>query len=91
MKLSDKVIRRADLIAVSMGDETVMMDVVTGKYYKLSSVGGDIWNYIEQEITISDLIDKLLTEYDVTREECEKETIEFLEQLVSSGVIDHYE
>ena len=87
IKLTDKVMQREDLVAADMGDETVMMDIMSGKYFKLSEVGGSIWNKIEQPKLVSDLITALLEEYDVSEEECTKQTIEFLTQLVDKGIV----
>ncbi|MCQ2516586.1 MAG: lasso peptide biosynthesis PqqD family chaperone [Saccharofermentans sp.] len=87
VKLTDKVMQREDLVAADMGDETVMMDIMSGKYFKLSEVGGSIWNKIEAPKLVSDLIAELLTEYDVSEEECTNQTIEFLTQLVNKGIV----
>lgn len=87
INLTNKVMQREDLVAADMGDETVMMDIMSGKYFKLSEVGGSIWNKIEQPKLVSDLIAELLKEYDVTEEECTNQTIEFLTQLVDKGIV----
>ena len=83
MELTNKVSQRPDLVAADMGDETVMMDVLSGKYFKLSSVGGDIWNLIEEPVTVEELINKLTSEYDVDRETCQTQTLDFLDECLN--------
>jgi len=87
IKLTDKVSQRPDLVAADMGEETVMMDILSGKYFKLSEVGGSIWKKIESPIEVSELIKLLLEEYDVSEEECKAQTLEFLTQLVDKGIV----
>lgn len=55
--------------------------------YMLDSVGVDIWNLIDGERTLPDILDALLREYDVEAEVLSKDLDEFIEQLESAGVI----
>ena len=87
MKLEDKVVRREDLIATDLDGDLVMMDIMTGKYYKLSGVSGDIWEIIEQEVTVADLIAELMRRYDVAQETCTEQTTAFLQQLIDKGLV----
>lgn len=87
IELTNKVSQRPDLVAADMGDETVMMDILSGKYFKLSEVGGSIWKKIEKPIEVSELIKSLLEEYDVSEEDCKAQTLEFLVELKDKGII----
>lgn len=87
VELTNKVYQRPDLVAADMGEETVMMDIMSGKYFKLSEVGGSIWNKIENPTLVSDLIKSLLEEYEVSEEDCTTQTLDFLTQLADKGII----
>lgn len=71
-----------NLNVTDLSGEKVMVDFESGKYFLIKGVGNDIWEMIQSEITVGEIVDKLLAEYDVTPEVCEKSVIEFLTKLV---------
>lgn len=78
----DKVIKLVKKLNVTdLSGEKVMVDFESGKYFLIKGVGNDIWDMIQNEITVGEIIDKLLAEYDVTPEACEKSVIDFLIKL----------
>lgn len=79
--------RRAGIMTADMNGSTVMMDIETGKYYNLGEIGGYIWELLESPMKITILIDKLTKEFNVSREQCEKDTIPFLNSLVERGLL----
>ena len=87
MKETDLVVRREDLLAAKDDeDSTVMMDVLSGKYYQLTGPGGDIWENIEKRIQVSDLIKLLAEKYQCTEEVCGPDILKFLDELVEKGL-----
>lgn len=68
--------------------EKIMIDFETGKYFMIKGVGNDIWDRIQAEISIDKLISSLLEEYDIDRNTCETEVLEFLKQLNEYGFIE---
>ncbi len=80
--------RKQDLIAADMDGETVMMDIMTGKYYNLGRTGGAIWNLIAEPKTLSEIVDELTKKFDVERSVCEKQTKAFLLSCAERGIID---
>ncbi len=69
------------LNVTDLAGEKVMVDFASGKYFLIKGVGNDIWDMIQEEITVGDIISGLLSEYDVSEEECEKSVLEFLGKL----------
>lgn len=88
MDKSTKIILKKKLDTTELSGEKVMIDFETGKYFLLKGVANDIWEMIQTEITIGEIVDKILSEYDVSAEECEKSVVEFLEKLQSLDFID---
>ncbi len=64
-----------------------MVDFECGKYFLIKGVGNDIWDMIQEEITPNEIIEKLLTEYDVSPEECERSVMEFLGKMENLNFI----
>ena len=88
IRSSDSFRRNPDLIGASIDDELVMMSVEQGQYYGLGGVGPRVWDLIEQPRTFSDLVDQILEEFEVEREVCEKDMLEFLGQMEKLGLAE---
>src|SRR5262245_30250018 len=86
--LSSSVARKSDLLAYEMDGETVMLSVEQGTYYALDSIGGRIWELIENTTPVSSLIEKLQLEFKVDAEVCRNDTLSFLNELLAFGVIE---
>lgn len=81
------VTRSDSLVSSAIEGEVTMMNVQTGKYYGLTSVGARIWTLIEHSMPISDVCDRLLAEYRVGRDTCEREVVTFVQQMAEEGVV----
>ena len=81
MDKDTKIVLKKKLNVTDLSGEKVMVDFDNGKYFLIKGVGNDIWDMIQEEITPNEIIEELLSEYDVSREECEKSVMEFLEKM----------
>ena len=81
MDKDSKIILKKKLNVTDLAGEKVLVDFECGKYFLIKGVGNDIWDMIQEEITPNEIIEKLLTEYDVSREECERSVMEFLGKM----------
>ncbi len=87
LKMDSKLSRNADIIFSDMDGETVMMSIDNGEYYGINPIGSRIWNALETPHTPSEIIDMLLPHFDVTRDQCARDVIPFLERMVEKGII----
>ena len=90
MNLSDKVTIPAQVMAREVGDETVILDLAHGTYYGLDSVGARIWQLMAEGQTLTQVCEVMLAEYEVTREDIERDVLALVQtlmerQLVSAG------
>ena len=85
--LTTSVVQADGNIVSDMGGEKVMLSIANGKYYNLGTVGGTIWEYIKEPISVEQLVDKLVMEFDVKRAVCEEQVVSFLQTLNKEGLI----
>jgi hypothetical protein len=85
--MRSRYIQNKKIIHSKVGEEFVMMDIDSGFYFGLNSVGSVIWNHLEQARTLNDLVIQLITEYNVDKQVCERETKGFLNQLLEKNLI----
>ena len=78
---------KKSLEITELNGDKAMVDFETGNYYIIKGVGNIIWDMLYEDITANEIIEKLLSEYDVSREECEKSVMEFLDKLEKADFI----
>jgi len=81
------IVLKDGLEVVDLAGEKAMMDFATGKYYLLKGAANELWELIENEISVKELVDSLITEFEVERETCFKDTVAFLNQLHEIGFL----
>jgi hypothetical protein len=85
--LETKVQRNPEMVSGNMDGEVVMLSLQRGEYFGLDKVGSRIWELIEQPIIVSRIKILLLEEYEVDELTCEKDLLEFLEDLEKKGLL----
>lgn len=85
----DTVVRRTqDIVSSAIDGETVMMSIQKGYYYGMDEIGSRIWELLETSIPVSELCGQLMREYDVEEARCERETLDFLNELAEDDLIE---
>ena len=68
-------------------DTVVALNLNTGNYYTLNEVGSRIWIMLYSNKTSDDVVDQILSEYDVTSEVVEQDLAHLLEELTKNDLI----
>jgi hypothetical protein len=76
-----------EVLSQEVAGETVVLDLDSECYFGLDEVGTRVWNMLRQGVTFEAIIDRLLEEYDVEREELERDVRGLLRQLLESGLV----
>lgn len=87
LKLETNIQRNNETLTSDIDGEKVMMSIQQGEYYGLGNTGSFIWDHIENQIRIEDLIVLLTQEFDVNKEQCINDILPFLTDLVEKGLI----
>lgn len=87
MNRASTITIKKSLNVTDLSGEKVMVDFEQGKYFMIKGVGNDIWDMLEENITVEKIIASLMAEYDVTEEVCEQEVIKFINSLENIGII----
>ena len=82
-----KYIRKNDAISGKLQDEQVILDIEKGKYFSLNPVATSIWEILEQPLSVDQLCEKLIEEYDVEPKKCRLETVAYLQDMLKLDLI----
>jgi len=87
MNLTDKVSIPAQVMARQVGTETVLLDLASGTYFGLDPVGARIWELMGEDKTLAQVCDTMQEEFEVTREDIERDVLDLMEQLQAKQLI----
>lgn len=87
MKLTDKFRLSDDVVARQVGDETMLLDLASGTYFGLDTVGGRFWHLVDEGKAPLEARDALLEEYDVAAEVLDGDLEALLDHLAANGLI----
>lgn len=75
-------------VSSDLGGETAILNLKNGIYYGLNPVGTRIWELIQEPISVSQIRDRILEEYEVSLAQCEADIVTLLEKLLDEKLID---
>lgn len=79
--------RNLQIIDGVLDDHQVMMHLEKGKYFGLTPVGKRIWDLIERPRNFNEIMETLLSEYNIAKDQCEQEVRLFLDKAVQYNII----
>lgn len=87
MTLTDTMMIPPQVMTRRVGDEVVVLDLATGTYFGLDPVGARMWELMGEGKTLREICDRMLEEYEVMREELERDALRLAEELNGQGLI----
>lgn len=82
------VVASTEQVSADLAGEAAILNLKSGIYYGLDSVGARIWRLIVEPRTIAEIEDVLVAEYEVEPSQCGPDVLAFIEQLAEEGLVD---
>lgn len=67
--------------------ETILLSSTTNLYYGLDPVGSRIWSLIQQPTRMSAICASLVEEFEVNPNDCERDTMEFIQKMADANLV----
>lgn len=77
-----------DQIASELDGEAVILNMTTGIYYGLNTVGARIWALIQQPKSFEFLHHTLIEEYDVSPEVCKEDLLTIISDMARANLVE---
>ena len=88
LSLDTRIAKNSDLVIDRVLDsEALLIHLSSGDYFSLDSVGTRIWESIDGSKTVQDLVDLILEEYNVDRDQAVTDVVELVSKLADEGLI----
>lgn len=90
MNNPEKIIyrRKPEVISGKLEDQIVMMDIEKGKYFSMNPVATRVWELLEEPSSAGELCNKLLDEFEVSKEQCYDEVLELLGKMKELDLLE---
>lgn len=85
--LLDRIAITDDVLFKAIDGEAVLLNLEGGEYFALDPVGTRIWALIGERGEVAAVLDGVVAEFEVTREEAERDLLGLLEQLLAAKLI----
>ena len=86
--MSSTVVAAPEHLSARLGAESVVLGVSKGVYYGLDHVAARIWELLQSPITLMDVRDAIVREFDVDADTCERDLLEFADELRANEMIE---
>lgn len=67
--------------------EVIALNLGTGQYYTMNDVGTHVWQLLEREASVGDVLEAIESIYDAPAEQIAQDVNAFLEELRASDLI----
>jgi Coenzyme PQQ synthesis protein D (PqqD) len=86
--LAQSLIRRTpEAVSCELGGESVILDMASGVYFALDSIGTTIWDLLQTPCDMDNLCQALMQEYNVDAARCREDVLVLLQDLAGHGLI----
>lgn len=75
------------VISADLDGEAVMMHLESYKYFGLDEIASQIWQMMSQPMSVANLCNQLLSQYNVDRATCERDVLTYLNGLLNDGLL----
>jgi hypothetical protein len=76
-----------DVVSRRLDDQTVLVNLRTNRIFELNRTGARLWDLLGEGSSESQIVERLLSEFDVSQEQLEREVRELIASLLDEGLI----
>jgi hypothetical protein len=88
IRQGSRVVASKGQISADLAGEAAILNVETGMYFSLNPVGARIWELIQKPATVEQIRDGIVSEYEVSSEQAEKDIAILLSNMAEHGLVE---
>lgn len=82
-----QVVATPQQVSSELSGEAVILHLESGVYFGLNEVGAFIWQLIQTPLSLAEICDAVMAEYEVDAATCEQDTRSLLTALAEAGLL----
>lgn len=89
VSINSIVVATKEQASSDVDGEAVLLNLQSGVYYGLNSVGANIWNLLQEPKRVSEIRDFILAKYQkVEAQQCDRDILALLQEMETEGLIE---
>jgi len=88
ISLASRVKINEEVLFQELQGEAVLLNLKSGVYLGLDSVGTRIWNLLQQHRVLQEVRDAMLQEYEVSADQCERDLLRLVGEMEQQGLAE---
>ena len=76
-----------DVLHQELGGETVLLNLANEIYFGLDEVGTRVWQVLDETHSASDVVARLVEEYEVSEDQLRLDVEKLISELVEAGLV----
>lgn len=89
MSLSNRFTISTSAVVRVLDEQTMILDLSSGMYYGLDNTGSRVWQQLEAGLSVDEICNEMLTEYDTIRETLERDVLALIDELLDRKLIEN--
>lgn len=85
---SSRLSRNSELIFSKIDNEIVLLGIQNGEYYNLNEIGAFIWELLSNPMTLVEVTNALVENFEITPEECYQDIEPFIIETLKKGIFN---
>ncbi len=85
--LASRIQPSANALIQPTGDEAIVLDIASERYFGLNEVGLRLWNLLSANPLLENAHQRLLDEYEVSPSDLERDLIIIVTELADAGLV----
>lgn len=78
---------RTEPLAAPLAEGLVLLQVETDRYYNLNDLGREVWQLIQQPVTVAEIVGKITETHEVEPARCEADILALLQDMAQAQLI----
>ena len=87
LSVNDILIKNPQFTCKEIDSKFILINKEDKKYYSLDETGKYIWELLDIFKTIDEITDQLIEKYEVSKSECAKDVVLFVDKLIKNKII----
>jgi hypothetical protein len=87
LSLTDRLMVPRDVLFRNLGGEGVLVNLTTGVYYGLDPLGTRIWDLLVSGMSLAQVLQTILAEYDVTLAQAQSDLQVLVQELTEKRLL----
>jgi hypothetical protein len=88
ISLTSQVKLNPDVLFQELQGEAVLLNLKSGVYLGLDTVGTRIWNLLQQHTRLEDVLNAVLDEYEVGQAQCSQDLLRLVSEMEQQGLAE---